>query len=137
MKTLKIARPIVFAALAVLVGAFLFSEAAYAASVKKPLDEWANVNVTVLNSDKDDEIHFEITYDLDSLMAEIAADGTVDIGDYYNRWRGDEPKTKFTQHDIDQMLAIGYMYERPEEPTLIYWTDYALGLHVNWVPIED
>ncbi len=74
-------------AFAITIGAFLSAGMAYAENIEKPLGDWAQTQVTVYNSDFDNIVHVDITYDLDALWAGIVADGTVDVGEYQSRER--------------------------------------------------
>jgi hypothetical protein len=71
--------------LTIVLGVFLFSVAAYAQNIQKPLNTWADTDAIVYNNDSDDVIHFDITYDLDSFWAGIVADGSIDLGIYHSR----------------------------------------------------
>ena len=130
MRQLKIGKTLFCAALAMVAGAFLFSGVASAATINKELNAWADPDAVVYNSDNDNIIHFDITCDLDNLLAEARLDSAVNQAltnaGYNNRWRGRVLKSSFTStDDIDKMIGIDYMHDTGD-PTYIFWTDWGL-----------
>ena len=105
MKTLRL-KKVLATTLAITAWVFLFCGVA-CANVQKPLHTWANTQVAVFNSDYDNQIHFEITYDLDALLAGVDADGSINLGPFHNRWRGRVLRADFPEIDLTQLVEIG------------------------------